>query len=131
MGECTSCQLCSDQLEIKKIETTHFTGIPKKLHQNKKTNSATCKTANTTKQKTKSPPQIQNIKLKKYKRKEERKSTLESIKFDEKKKYNLKKNYEDQLVPKENVEILQDHLVKDQCYQMKNHHYYQFLINYL
>ena len=86
MGECTSCQLCSDQLEIKKIETTHFTGIPKKLHQNKKTNSATCKTANTTKQKTKSPPQIQNIKLKKYKRKEERKSTLESIKFDEKKK---------------------------------------------
>ena len=89
MGECSSCR-CTDQEEIKKIET-HFTGIKNIMNGSKKANSESCQTEVSTKQNITNitPITIKNKQddpQKKFQRKEGRKSTLESIKFDEKKK---------------------------------------------
>ena len=90
-GECSSCHFCTDQEEIQKIET-HFTGVKKIMNNTKKAISESCQTEVSTKQNIITNITPINIKKKpeipqqKFQRKEGRKSTLESIKFDDEKK---------------------------------------------
>ena len=93
--ECSTCRTCADQEEIraqtsisaKRIETR--TGINKEkdkiLKTTQKSTNHTASTAQTNNQ-TQSPNIHKKTQISKYKRKEGRKSTLDSIKFDSKKK---------------------------------------------
>ena len=93
--ECSTCRTCADQEEIraetsisaKRIETR--TGINKEkdkiLKTTQKSTNQTTSTAQTNNQ-THSPNIHKKTQISKYKRKEGRKSTLDSIKFDTKKK---------------------------------------------
>ena len=93
--ECSTCRTCADQEEIraqtsisaKRIETR--TGINKEkdkiLKTTQKSTNHTASTAQTNNQ-TQSPNIQKKTQISKYKRKEGRKSTLDSIKFDSKKK---------------------------------------------
>ena len=93
--ECTTCKTCTDQEEIKaeqSISANHIVtktanGIKDKIHKtSQKSTNQTATTSQTNNNNTKSP-QIQKKYInQKYKRKEGRKSTLDSIIFNSKKK---------------------------------------------
>ena len=93
--ECTTCKTCTDQEEIKaeqSISANHIVtktanGVKDKIHKtSQKSTNQTATTSQTNNNNTKSP-QIQKKYInQKYKRKEGRKSTLDSIIFNSKKK---------------------------------------------
>ena len=103
--ECTTCKTCTDQEEIKaeqSISANHIVtktanGVKDKIHKtSQKSTNQTATTSQTNNNNTKSP-QIQKKYInQKYKRKEGRKSTLDSIIFNSKKNQNLKKNLDNQ-----------------------------------
>ena len=93
--ECTTCKTCTDQEEIKaeqSISANHIVtktanGVKDKIHKtSQKSTNQTATTSQTNNNNTKSP-QIQKKYInQKYKRKDGRKSTLDSIIFNSKKK---------------------------------------------
>ena len=105
--ECSTCKTCNDQEEIRAeqsisanhIVTKTINGINKdKINRtSQKSTNLTVTTSQTINNNIKAP--ILNLKKnnnQKYKRKEGRKSTLDSIQFNSKKSQNLKKNFGNQ-----------------------------------